>query len=65
MATAISRNSQSEVSQRYANRTARQSRNSDKARVGRAADADVAALREELSEAKEELTAARSEAKVS
>ncbi|KAJ7919792.1 hypothetical protein B0H13DRAFT_2320082 [Mycena leptocephala] len=31
--------------------------------VGRAADADVAALQEELSEAKEELTAARSEAK--
>ncbi|KAJ7125983.1 hypothetical protein C8R44DRAFT_733910 [Mycena epipterygia] len=58
-ATAISRNSHNEVSQRYANRTARQSRGSEKARRARAADSNVAALQTELSEMKEELTAAR------
>ncbi|KAJ7776422.1 hypothetical protein B0H16DRAFT_1449856 [Mycena metata] len=63
MATMISRNSQSEVSQCCANRTAHQSRNSDKATVGRAADANVTALQKELSETKDELTAACSEAK--
>ncbi|KAJ7658241.1 hypothetical protein DFH06DRAFT_1196427 [Mycena polygramma] len=63
MATAISRNSQSEVSQRYANRTARQSRKADKVRAARAIDANVATLQQELSETKEELKAARSDAK--
>ncbi|KAJ7612019.1 hypothetical protein DFH06DRAFT_1147371 [Mycena polygramma] len=63
MATAISRNSQSEVSQRYASRTARQSRKADKVRTARAFDANVATLQQELSETKDELKAARSDAK--
>ncbi|KAJ7271858.1 hypothetical protein C8J57DRAFT_1319724 [Mycena rebaudengoi] len=60
---AIPRNARNEVSQRYANRTTRQTRNSDKARRAHAADSDVAALQAELSETREELAGARSDAK--
>ncbi|KAJ7904003.1 hypothetical protein B0H13DRAFT_2334933 [Mycena leptocephala] len=61
--TAVPRNARNEVSQRYATRTTRQARNSNKARRTHAADSTVAALEEELSETREELTAARSDAK--
>ncbi|KAJ6535643.1 hypothetical protein B0H19DRAFT_1241095 [Mycena capillaripes] len=61
--TAIPRNARNEVSQRYANRITRQTRNSDKARRAHAADSDVAALEVELSETREELAAARSDVK--
>ncbi|KAJ6517926.1 hypothetical protein C8R47DRAFT_1062509 [Mycena vitilis] len=61
MATAISRNSYNEVSQRYANRTARQSRGFEKGRRARATDANVAALETELLELKEELETARAD----
>ncbi|KAJ6488414.1 hypothetical protein DFH09DRAFT_1339191 [Mycena vulgaris] len=61
--TAIPQNTRNEVSQRYAARTARQSRNSDKARRTHAADSNVAALQAELSETREELRTARSDAK--
>ncbi|KAJ6541314.1 hypothetical protein B0H10DRAFT_2244909 [Mycena sp. CBHHK59/15] len=60
--TGISRNAHNEVSDRYANRTARQTRNSEKFRRAHNADATVAALVAELSEMREELTEARSEA---
>ncbi|KAJ6615707.1 hypothetical protein B0H10DRAFT_2255264 [Mycena sp. CBHHK59/15] len=60
--TGISRNAHNEVSDRYANRTARQTRNSEKFRRAHYADATVAALVAELSEMREELTEARSEA---
>ncbi|KAJ6518377.1 hypothetical protein DFH09DRAFT_1098563 [Mycena vulgaris] len=61
--TAIPRNTRNEVSPRYAARTARQSRNSDKARRTHAADSNVAALQAELSETREELRTAHSDAK--
>ncbi|KAF8187368.1 hypothetical protein K438DRAFT_1764966 [Mycena galopus ATCC 62051] len=61
--TAIPQNARNEVSQRYANRTTRQTRNSDKARFAHAAESDVAALEVELSETREELAAARSDVK--
>ncbi|KAJ7448980.1 hypothetical protein FB451DRAFT_1567122 [Mycena latifolia] len=63
--TAVPRNACNKVSQRYANRTTRQTRNSDKARRAHAADSNIAALQAELLEMKEELTAARGDAKVS
>ncbi|KAJ6606719.1 hypothetical protein B0H10DRAFT_583016 [Mycena sp. CBHHK59/15] len=61
--TAIPRNARKEVSQRYTDRTTRQTRNSDKARRAQAADSNVAALEVELSGMREDLTAARSDAK--
>ncbi|KAJ7327666.1 hypothetical protein DFH08DRAFT_884920 [Mycena albidolilacea] len=61
--TAVPRNARNEVSQRYATRSTRQARNANNARRAHAADSNVAALEAELSETREEVAAARSDAK--
>ncbi|KAJ7814719.1 hypothetical protein B0H13DRAFT_2381539 [Mycena leptocephala] len=61
--TAVSRTSRNEVTHRYASRTTRQSRMSEKARRARVADSTVAGLQTELSEMREDLAVARNDAK--
>ncbi|KAJ7817166.1 hypothetical protein B0H14DRAFT_1389246 [Mycena olivaceomarginata] len=63
--TAVPRNARNEISQCYATRSTRQARNSNNTRRAHAADSNVAALEAELSETREEVAAARSDAKVS
>ncbi|KAJ7348526.1 hypothetical protein DFH08DRAFT_959924 [Mycena albidolilacea] len=63
-ATGVSRTSRNEVTDRYANRTRRQSRVSERARGARAVDSTVAGLQTELSEVRGDLAVACNNAKV-
>ncbi|KAJ7789731.1 hypothetical protein B0H14DRAFT_3572999 [Mycena olivaceomarginata] len=63
-ATGVSRTSRNEVTDRYANRTRRQSRVSERARGARAIDSTVAGLQTELSEVRGDLAVACNNAKV-
>ncbi|KAJ7082753.1 hypothetical protein B0H15DRAFT_932659 [Mycena belliarum] len=63
MSTGLSRNSGNEVTDRFADRTARRTRALDKGKRAHVADATVVSVQAELSETKEELKAARADAK--